>query len=165
MNALPNELPDELPDDMERALRALDAEATRRAARVDGNVVASRVLARLREEAEPAPLPRGLPGRWALPAFPRWARVAAAAAVVVVVAGSVAHRLYRSSDVAVAVPLVTVALDSLNAQQLESLLLVTAEVRPVAAAVEPVSGSWDNLSEPQLRAVLQAVQQVQGETL
>ena len=162
MNALPNELPVEL----ERALRVLDAEAARRAERVDADAVASRVLARLRAEAEPAPLPRLLPGRWALPSLPGWVRVTAAAAMVVVVAGSVVLRMIRpGGDRAVAVSVVAVALDSLSAKELESLLLVTAEVRPVATAVEPVSGSWDDLSESQLRAVLQAVQQVQGETL
>jgi hypothetical protein len=86
--------------------------------------------------------------------------------MVVVVAGSVVLRMIRpGGDRAVAVSVVAVALDSLSAKELESLLLVTAEVRPVATAVEPVSGSWDGLSESQLRAVLQAVQQVQGETL
>jgi hypothetical protein len=61
------------------------------------------------------------------------------------------------------VPVVAVALDSLNATQLDALLKVTADVRPAAAA--SASGTWEDLSESQLRAVLQAVQQVQGETL
>jgi len=159
-----NALPNELPDDMERALRALDADATRRAGRVDADAVASRVLARLRQE--PAPLPRVLPGRWALSSVPGWMRVTAVAAMVVVVAGSLVLGVFRSGgDRAQAVPVVAVGLDSLNARQLEALLRVTADVRPVATAVEPASGSWDDLSEAQLRAVLQAVQQVQGETL
>ena len=162
MSALPKELPVEL----ERALHELDAAAARRAERVDADVMASRVLARLREAPESASLPLGRPGRWALPSVPGWLQVTAAAAMVALVAGAMVHRLYRSTaDVAVAVPVVAVALDSLNAKQLEALLLVTAEVRPVATAVEPVSGSWDGLSESQLRAVLQAVQQVQGEAL
>lgn len=166
MNALPNELPDELPEDMARALRALDADATRRAGRVDADAVASRVLARLREEAEPASLPRVLPGRWAWSSAPGWMRVAAAAAMIVVVAGSLVLGVFRSGEGrAWAMPVVAVALDSLNANQLEALLRVTADVRPVATAVAPASGSWDELSESQLRAVLQAVQQVQGETL
>ena len=168
MNALPNELPDELPEDMARALRALDAGATRRAGRVDADAVASRVLARLREEAEPASLPRVLPGRWAWVSAPGWMRVTAAAAMIVVVAGSVVLGVFRSGGdraVAVSVPVAAVGLDSLDAKQLESLLRVTADVRPVATTVELASRSWDELSESQLRAVLQAVQQVQGETL
>jgi hypothetical protein len=162
VNALPNELPVELV----RAWRVLDADAARRAARVDAQAVASRVVARLREDAEPAVLPRVRPGRWTLPAMPGWARVTAAAAMVVVVAGSVVLGVLRSGgDRAVAVPVGAVALDSLNAQELETLLRVTADVRPVPTAAEPVAGSWDDLSESQLRAVLQAMQQVQGETL
>jgi hypothetical protein len=159
VNAEPNELPGEL----ERALRALDAEAARRAGRVDAEAVAVKVLARLREQPDRVSAVRR--GRWALPSAPGWLRVTAAAAMVVVVAGAMVHRLYRTTDVPVAVPVVSVALDSLSAGQLESLLRVTAEVRPVATAAGPVSGSWDDLSESQLRAVLQAVQQVQGETL
>lgn len=162
MNALPNELPDEL----ERALRALDAEATRRAARVDADAVASRVLARLREAAAPAHLPRVLPWRWAGSPVPGWARLTAAAALVVVVAGSLVLGVFRSGgDRAQAVPVVAVALDSLDTKQLEALLRVTADVRPVATTVELASRSWDELSESQLQAVLQAVQQVQGESL
>jgi len=162
VNALPNELPREL----ERAWRVLDAEAARRAERVDADAVASRVLARLREEAEPAALPSVLPGRWAWPSVPGWLRVAAAAAMVVAVAGSMVLGVLRPrGDRALAVPVVAVGLDSLNAKQLEALLRMTADVRPVATAVPPASGSWDDLSESQLRAVLQAVQQVQGETL
>jgi hypothetical protein len=160
-----NAQPKELPDGLERALRALDAEATRRAGRVDAEVVAARVLARLRADAEPAGLPRVLPGRWAVPSLPGWARVTAAAAMVVVVAGSVLLKVIGPGAQAVPVPVVAVSLDSLNATQLESLLRVTAEVRPVAAAAGLVSGSWEDLTETQLRAVLQAVQQVQGEAL
>ena len=166
MNALPNELPDELPDDVARALRALDADAARRAERVDADAVASGVLARLREAAEPASLPRMLPGRWALSRVPGWMRVTAAAAMIVVVAGSLVLGVFRSGEGrALAVPVAAVGLESLDAKQLESLLRVTADVRPVATTVELASRSWDELSESQLRAVLQAVQQVQGETL
>jgi hypothetical protein len=154
----------ELPGDLGRALHALDAEAARRAGRVDADAVAAKVLARLREEPERVSVVRRL--RWAVPAAPGWLRVTAAAAMVVVVAGSVVRKVVRPGvGRTVAVPVVAVMLDSLNAKQLESLLQVTAEVRPVATGVEPVSGSWDDLSESQLRAVLQAVQQVQGETL
>ena len=164
MSALPNEVPNELPDDLARALRALDADATRRAGRVDADAVAARVLARLREE--PACLPRVLPGRWAWSSAPGWMRVAAAAAMIVVAAGSLVLGVFRSGEGrAWAMPVVAVALDSLNANQLEALLRVRADVRPVATAAVPASGSWDELSESQLRAVLQAVQQVQGETL
>lgn len=158
--------PNELPDDMARALRALDADATRRAERVDADVVASRVLARLREAVEPAPVPRVLPGRWALSRVPVWMRATAAAALIVVFAGSLVLGVFLSGgDRARAVPVAAVGMDSLNTTQLEALLRVTADVRPVATAREQRSGSWEDLSELELEAVLQAVQQVQGEAL
>jgi hypothetical protein len=161
VNAQPNELPSEL----ELAWRTLDAQASRRAARIDADAVASRVLARLREASEPAAWPRLLPGRWPWSSFPVWARVAAAV-LVVGVAGTLLLGGPRSGGApALGVPVLAAGLDSLSATQLESLLRVTAEVRPVAARVEPVAETWDDLSESQLQAVLQAVQQVEGGSL
>jgi hypothetical protein len=146
----------ELPDDLERALRDLDARALRRAGRIDPERVASRVLARLRAEPERGITVLGRP--WALST--RWVGVAAAA-VVVLVAGTVATSILGPRGTAgVAVPVVAQALDSLDLQGLERLLSVTGQVRPLA--VEPAAaqgnGTWDDLSEAQLRAVLQAVQ-------
>jgi hypothetical protein len=54
----------------------------------------------------------------------------------------------------------------LNQQQLETVLSVAGDVQPLAVqSFGQPAGMWDDLSETQLRAVLQAVQQVQGETL
>ena len=149
----------ELPDDLERALRELDALAARRADRVDAERVAARVAARLR--AEPARGTRFAARPWALPLARRWVGLAAAA-LVLLFAGSMARSLLRPGVPAIVpVPVVSQALDSLDEQGLERLLRVTGEVRPSTA--EPVrmsvSGTWDDLSETQLRAVLQAVQQ------
>ena len=149
----------ELPDDMERALRDLDALAARRAERVDAELVAARVTARLR--AEPVRGARVFPRPWAFPVSPRWVGMAAAA-LVVVLAGTMARSIIRpGGSASVPVPVIAQGIDSLDVQGLERLLRVAGEVRPSAA--EPVrvagSGTWDDLSEEQLRAVLQAVQQ------
>jgi hypothetical protein len=149
----------ELPDDLERALRDLDAMAARRAERVDAERVAAQVTARLR--AEPVRGVRIVARPWALPLSPRWVGLAAAA-MVVVLAGTMARSILRpGSPATVPVPVIAQGLDSLDVQGLERLLRVAGEVRPSTA--EPVrmsvSGTWDDLSEEQLRAVLQAVQQ------
>jgi hypothetical protein len=149
----------ELPEDLERALRNLDALAARRAEGVDAGRVAARVTARLR--AEPVRGARFATRTWALPLSQRWVGLAAAA-LVVVLAGTVARGiLWPSGGAIVPVPVIAQGIDSLDVQGLERLLRVAGEVRPSTA--EPVrtsvSGTWDDLSEAQLRAVLQAVQQ------
>ncbi len=150
----------ELPDDLERALRDLDALAARRAEGVDAERVAARVTARLL--AEPVRGARFATRTWALPLSQRWVGLAAAA-LVVVLAGTVARGILWPAGVATIVPVPVIAqgIDSLDVQGLERLLRVAGEVRPSTA--EPVrtsvSGTWDDLSEAQLRAVLQAVQQ------
>ncbi len=149
----------ELPDDLARALRRLDAQAARRAERVDAERVVARVAARLREEPEPAS--RVVALRWAFPVAPRWMGVAAAA-LVVVLGGTMARSILWPRGAAdVAVPTLAQGMDSLDVQGLERLLRVAGEVKPSVA--EPVrvssNGTWDDLSEEQLRAVLQAVQQ------
>jgi hypothetical protein len=146
----------ELPDDLERALRDLDAQAARRADRVDAERVAAQVMARLR--AEPA---RVVARPWGLLVSPRWVAMAAAAAIVVL-AGTMARGiLWPGGAAGVPVPVIAQGIDSLDVQGLERLLRVAGSVRPSTA--EPVevsvSGTWDDLSEEQLRAVLQAVQQ------
>ncbi len=153
----------ELPDDLERALRELDERAGRRAARVSPERVAARVVARLR--AEPAGDARGVVRPWS--ARRRWVGLAAAALLVVTAGGVVLSQVQRRAAEAVPVPVVARALDSLDLSGLERVLRVTGEVRP--QGVEPVSvsssDSFDDLSEAQLRAVLQAVQQSEGGTL
>ena len=153
----------DLPDDLERALRDLEAQAARRAAHVSPERVASRVLERLRAE------PAGDAGTGARPWAPsrRWLGVAAAA-VLVVTTVAVGVRLVREGGAGpVAVPLVARGLDSLDVSGLERVLRVTGEVRPSVVGPAQVlsSGAWDDLSEAQLRAVLQAVQQSEGGTL
>jgi hypothetical protein len=160
----------ELPEDLERAFRTLDAQAAMRAERVDPERVAARVLARLRTEEAPAPRVLSLSPGFRLSAFglrlPAFAL--AAAAVVLLLAGTTVTGLLRR-DVAtgsIAVPVVAQGLDSLNQQQLETVLRVAGDVQPLAVqSFGSPAGMWDDLSETQLRAVLQAVQQVQGETL
>jgi hypothetical protein len=149
----------ELPDDLERALRELDALAARRAERVDTERIVAQVTARLR--AEPARGARVAARPWGLPLSPRWVGLAAAA-MVLLLAGTMARSILRPGVPAIVpVPVMAQGLDSLDVQGLERLLRVTGEVRPSTA--EPVrmsvSGTWDDLSETQLRAVLQAVQQ------
>ena len=150
----------ELPEDLERALRDLDAMAARRAGGVDAERVVARVTARLR--AEPA---RGA-RPWALARTQRWLGLAAAA-MVVVLAGTMARGVLRPGGATVPVPVIAQGIDSLDVQGLERLLRVAGEVRPSTAGPvrTSVSGTWDDLSEAQLRAVLQAVQRSEGGTL
>jgi len=160
----------ELPEDLERAFRTLDAQAARRAERVDPERVAAQVLERLRAEKAPAPRVLSLfPGfRLSAFGFQRPAFALAAAAAVVLLVGSVATGLLRRdvTTPSIGVPVVAQGLDSLNQQQLETVLRVAGDVRPLAVqSFGSPAGMWDDLSETQLRAVLQAVQQVQGETL
>ena len=156
----------ELPEDLERAFRTLDAQAARRAERVDPERVAAQVLERLR--AERAPARRFVfPLRIAVPVPARWMALAAAAVIVLLV-GTMATGLLRRDVTtgSIAVPVVAQGLDSLNQQQLETVLRVAGDVQPLTVqSFGSPAGMWDDLSETQLRAVLQAVQQVQGETL
>lgn len=160
----------ELPEDLERAFRTLDAQAARRAERVDPERVAAQVLERLRAEKAPAPRVLSLFPAFRLSAFrsrlPAFAL--AAAAVALLLTGTVATGLLRRevATPSIGVPVVAQGLDSLSQQQLETVLRVAGDVRPLAVeSFGSPAGTWDDLSETQLRAVLQAVQQVQGETL
>lgn len=149
----------ELPDELLRALRRLDAQAARRAEGVDPERVAARVAARLREE--PVSASPVVARSWAFPVAPRWVGIAAAA-MVIVLAGTLARGILRPRGAAeVAVPVLAQGMDSLDVSGLERLLRAAGEVTPSSA--EPVrvarSGTWDDLSEEQLRAVLQAMQQ------
>jgi hypothetical protein len=153
----------ELPEELARALRSLEGRAARRAEAVSAERVTVRVLARLR--AEPAGDAGGITGAWW--ARRRWVGLAAAA-LLVVFAGTVAVRHLGTRAVGpVSVPVLARGLDSLDATGLESVLRVTDEVRPQVTGVVEVAGSgnWDDLSEEQLRAVLQAVQQSAEGTL
>ena len=160
----------ELPENLERAFQTLDAQAALRAERVDAERVAAQVLERLRTEEAAAARVLSLSPGFRLSAFGfRLPAVAlAAAAVVVLLVGTMATGLLRQEVTApsIGVPVVAQGLDSLNQQQLETVLRVAGDVQPLAVqSFGSPAGMWDDLSEAQLRAVLQAVQQVQGETL
>ncbi len=159
---------DELPPEIAAAWKALDERAAARAARVDVEAVAARVVERLRHEA-PASRFRAA---WLTP---RAMRVAAA--VVVVVAGvAVASLATRRSwqSTAMRLPVGIPAMDSLSSTQLESVLQAAGEVGPAedsAAAVPaatdsvaPLSSgvSLEDLSEAQLEQVLASMSPGEG---
>ncbi len=99
-------------------------------------------------------------------AAPRYWAVAAALAVLVV-GGTVARTALRHGPSrSIAVPVALQALDSLSQTQLETVLQVAGQVRPVVTESYTSSGtSLEDLNEQQLRALLQAVQQSEGGTL
>ena len=149
---------DELPPELETALKALDARASQRAARVDVERVAARVVERLRQ-GEASPSRRML---WMSPVALR-----AAAAVVVLVAGGALVTLtmqHPQQSASVKLPVTIPAADSLNPGQLEAVLQAAGEVRPVVDTAAPVisSGSWDDLSEPQLETLLASLKGAEG---
>ena len=61
-------------------------------------------------------------------------------------------------------PVTIPAADSLNPGQLEAVLQAAGEVRPVVDTAAPVisSGSWDDLSEPQLETLLASLKGAEG---
>ena len=149
---------DELPPELETALKALDARASQRAARVDVERVAARVVERLRQ-GEASPSRRML---WMSPVALR-----AAAAVVVLVAGGALVTLtmqHSRQSASVKLPVTIPAADSLNSGQLEAVLQAAGEVRPVVDTAAPVisSGSLDDLSEPQLETLLASLKGAEG---
>lgn len=149
----------ELPTGLAKALEELDAKAQQSAARVDAERVAARVLARLSEEPE---TPVTLMGR--VLRAPRALRVAAAAALVIV-AGTVTMMGVRGTgnpaERAIALPVSGV--DSLDQREAEAVLQAVDRLRPVNASVPRASAvSVDDLSEQELRALLQAMQSKEG---
>jgi hypothetical protein len=154
----------ELPDGIARALKALDARAARREAAVDPERVVQRVLARLR--SEPA-APVGLPGlaSWVW-GVPRTLRVAAAA-VLLVLAGATGLVMVRGgrapAGAGVATLPVVVQVDSLSQAQAEAVLKAIDDVRAVNGGTPAASTvSVQDLSEQELRALLQAMQSSEG---
>lgn len=143
----------ELPDRMIRALEAAEAEAALRAAMVDTDRVASRVLQRL--AAQPAETARL--ARWL--AVPRLVAVAATVVVLAVAAGVAVRRVGGGPGrAALALPVPGDVSDSLIANHAEALLQVVDSVRP-RGTVGPVTAiSLDDLNEQELRALLQAMQ-------
>ena len=149
---------DELPPKLEAALKALDARASERAARVDVERVAVHVTERLR---------RGEMGsarriRWMSPVALR-----AAAAVVVLAGAGVIVKLATDrapQTASLSLPVAIPAMDSLSSRQLEAVLEATGDVRPVADSVVPaLSGrSLDDLSEDQLQTLLASLSGGEG---
>jgi len=146
-----------LPPALDAAMRALEARAAERAARVDVERVAARVLERLGSgEVE---RPRRV--LWMSPAGLR-----AAAAVVVLVAAGVVLNLADRSEPAVSVqlPVSIPAMDSLTALQLQSVLDATAQLEPVADTEAPAASpaSLDDLTEAQLQTLLASLGGAEG---
>ena len=139
---------DDLPPEVAAALARLDARARARAARVDVEGVAARVLERLRQEE--APQRRW----WPAPAALR----VAAAAVVLAAAGAIATLSVRAPQpvTAMRLPLLIPAADSLDSGQLEAVVKAAGEVRPAVDSAAPAvsSGSYEDLSEQQLETLL-----------
>lgn len=149
----------ELPDRIARALEALEARAGRAAAGVDQERVADRVARRLRDgemPATPGVLPRLL-------AWPRALKVAAAAAVLLT-AGSVAILRLGAGHERGSVAAQLDGVDSLSVSEAEAVLNVVDSIRAVNASVPETSAvSVEDLSEQELRALLQAMQSTEGE--
>ena len=149
----------ELPTGLAKALAELDAKAQRSAARVDAERVAARVLARLNQEPE---APATLIGR--VLSAPRGLRFAAAAALVIA-AGTVTMMGVRSGGPAASVVVTrwVSGVDSLDQREAEAVLQAVDGIRPVNASIPGASAmSVDDLSEPELRALLQAMQSKEG---
>ena len=150
----------ELPPALAKALEDLDAKARRSASGVDVERVAARVLARLNAEPE---IPATLMGR--VFSAPRALRVAAAAALVIV-GGTVTLMGLRGRGQAVsaAIGYPVSGVDSLDESQAEAVLDAVDGLLPVNASVPRTSAavSVDDLSEQELRALLQAMQSKEG---
>ena len=137
-----------LPGPLADAMRALDARAAERAARVSPDRVAAAVVERLRREG--AVEPRRV--WWLRPAA---LRVAAAAVLVVAASWTVSVVRENASRTAARLPVAIPAMDSLTAGQLEAVLQAASDVRAANfGPVTPSNGSLDNLSEQQLQRVL-----------
>lgn len=140
---------DEVPPELQRALAALGERADARAAKVNAERVAARVLARLREEpAAPARRPF---------LQPRVLRIAAAVAIVVT-GGAVTRALLLRPPAAAERCELPVCPTGLTAAQSDSLLRSLDEVRALNGTPRGSSPEVEDLSEPQLRALLQAMQ-------
>jgi hypothetical protein len=136
------------------ALRQLaERLGTRAAERLDVERTAEAVVTRLRQE------PRGAGRVWA--AFdPAWLRIAAAL-VLVVGAGLVARGAFQPaplSEPALAVPGAGPELSELSAPQLEELLRTVAEPGGARDAGAAPDVGLEDLSAPQLRALLASLE-------
>jgi hypothetical protein len=139
----------DVPEELRGALDALEARAARAARAVDADRVAARVLERLRTE----PVEEVPARRWT------WTGMRAAAAVVVLVgAGLIARQVthHETADEGLALPAVS---DSLDRQQAEAVLNAVSQLRASdTTATVGTTVLVDDLTETELRALLQAMQ-------
>jgi len=158
---------DELPAELQRALEALEARASRSAARIVAERVAARVLARLRDaEAGVAPL------GWRAGRMRRLVQVAASVAFVAL-AGVVGVKLAgpRAQPTVTAVrlslpwPSGARASGALTPSQSDSLYKAVDEVRVLNAPMPLTSASVEELSTQELRALLDSMQVSEEGTL
>lgn len=147
---------EELPPEIAAALKALDERAGASAAQVDVEGVAARVLERLRHEETPR-----FP--WTSPAA---LRVAAAVVLVVAAGAVVTLRVEQQPQqtAALRLPVSIPAADSLDSGQLEAVVRAAGEVRPVVDSSAPTvaGGSYDDLSDQQLEALLASLKGAEG---
>jgi len=138
----------EVPQELRTALDALEARASRAAGRVDAERVAAGVLERLRTE----PVVEVPARRWT------WTGLRVAAAVVLLVGAAlvVRHNAARPpADVGLALPIVS---DSLNSDQAEATLQAVGQLRANDTTTTTSTVLVDDLTESELRALLQAMQ-------
>jgi hypothetical protein len=147
---------DETPRGIRVALEALEARIARRAAAVDVERVAARVLERLRREGGEAPRQVW----WVRPAALRFA----AAVVVLAAGGLVVSRIPSRGPVSARLSVGISAMDSLSSGQLEAVLEAATEVSPVADTALPASStaSLDDLTEQQLETLLASLNGAEG---
>ena len=139
-----DQLNDKLPEPLDRALKALDAEAARAAARVDATRMAEGVLRGLREQPSVAVRPR-----W----VQTWLRVAAAV-VLLVIGAVVARQLARPErvgEVAVSVP------DSMSDTQVQALLNAMDSLPVSVDSAPALVITTESLDESELLTLLQTM--------
>ena len=142
----------ELPDNVARALKALEADADRAAARVNTGRVADGVLKQLRQ---PEVVEARHPSRG-------WLRVAAVLVVLLGAAGLV-RRLVDVPDNTVAAAGLPIQADSLAPTEAQALLgaIDSLNILPAESSITS-RVSLDDLSETELQALLQSMETSEG---
>jgi hypothetical protein len=142
----------ELPDNLARALHDLDARAARAAAKVDSAHVAEAVLKRLGERDVEVVRPM-----WRLTGV----RIAAAL-VLLAVSGVTARRIAIGRHMSLPLAAQT---ESLTTGELNDVLKAVDDARVAGRPVfAPSAVSVDDLSEPELKALLAAMESTRGTT-
>ena len=138
-----DQLNDKLPEPLDRAMKALDAEAARAAARVDATRMAEGVLRGLREQP--------------VAARPWWTQtwLRAAAALLLLVSGAVVARQLarpeRVPEVAVSVP------DSMSDTQVQALLNAMDSLPVSVDSAPALVITTESLDESELLTLLQTM--------